>query len=164
MLDVSSPRAVVSDRKSCPLPLDVVLNLHKKVPRLTQYFASLASRIFESDGDNQSNRLVAHGKANSKVNGVDSDSDQEGNGNGNGFDEEGEEFDWEKEMRKRVKEIEEMKELEMKAEVFLSRTDDCEVTEETDEEKRMRVSKELEKVYIPSVSFHFLCCGRWSCD
>ncbi|PKI42637.1 uncharacterized protein LOC116199711 [Punica granatum] len=151
LLDVSSPRAVTADRKSRPLPIDVVLNLHKKEPHLPQHYASLASKGLESDGENRSNRFVARGKANSKVNGgVDFDSDEEGGGNGNGFDEEDEGFDWEKEMRRRVKEIEEMKELERKAEELQSRAEDGEGEgegrEETEEEKRMRVRKELEKV------------------
>lgn len=159
LLDVSSPRAVVSDRKSRPLPLDVVLNLHKKEPHLPLYYASLASKSFESDRENRSNRFVARGKANSKVNGVDFDSDEEGNGNGNGFDEEDGDFDWEKEMRRRVKEIEEMRELERKAEELQSRAEDDEGeregSEETEEEKRMRVRKELEKVYFRLFSVSF---------
>ncbi|KAK4784658.1 hypothetical protein SAY86_019026 [Trapa natans] len=153
LLDVSSPRAVVSDRKSRALPLlplDIALNLNKKEPHLSPYYASLASKSSESDREIRSNRFVARGKANSKVNGVDFDSDEEENGNGNGFDEDDGGFDWEKEMRRRVKEIEEMRELERKAEELQNRADDNEAeregSEETEEEKRMRVRKELEKV------------------
>ena len=95
--------------------------------------------------------MVARGKANSKVNGVDFDagsSDEEGNG----FEEGDEEpFDWEKEMRRRVKEIEDSRELEKKAEELQSRVEESEGDEgkeETEEEKRMRVRKELEKVSL----------------
>ncbi|KAF2301668.1 hypothetical protein GH714_028585 [Hevea brasiliensis] len=61
------------------------------------YATSLADKSFKSDGEARRQRVVARGKANSKVNGVDFDSDEEnGNGNGNGVGEE-EEFDWENE-------------------------------------------------------------------
>ncbi|KAJ7943696.1 Tetratricopeptide-like helical [Quillaja saponaria] len=122
LLDVVLPRAVTPDRKS-----------------------------FESDGEAR-NRVVARGKSKSKVNGVDFDeesSDEENNSNGY---EEGEEepYDWEKVMRRRVKEIEERRELEKKAEELQSRVDDGEGEgegkEESEEQKRMRVKKELEKV------------------
>lgn len=160
LLDVNSPRAIVSDRKPRPLPLDVVLNLHKKEPLLPPYYASLPSKSFDSERENRSNRFVARGRANSKVNGVDFDSDEEGSGNGNGFDDEDGDFDLEKEMRRRVKEIEEMKELEKKAEELQSRAEDGEGEreggEETEEEKRMRVRKELEKVFFPLFSVRLL--------
>lgn len=153
LLDVTSPRTVILDRKTRPVALDVVLNLSKRdlyhhVTNSANASSSLATKGLESDGEARNQRVVARGKANSKVNGVDFDSDEEnGNGNGNGDGEE-EAFDWEKEMRKRVKEIEEMRELERKAEELQSRAEDSEGEgrEETEEEKRMRVRKELEKV------------------
>ncbi|KAJ9176333.1 hypothetical protein P3X46_011656 [Hevea brasiliensis] len=143
LLEVVSPRPVIPDRKTRPVAIDVVLNLPKRDPYT--YAASLAGKSFESDGEARSQRVVARAKANSKVNGVDFDSDEE-NGNGNGEGEE--EYDWEKEMRKRVKEIEEMRELEKKAEELQSKAEDSESEdrEETEEEKKMRVRKELEKV------------------
>lgn len=83
--------------------------------------------------------VVARGKSNSEQNGVDfdSESDEEG-GLGDGDD-------FETKIRRRVKEFEERRELEKKAEEYLeSKGDDGE--EESEEEKRMRVRKELEKV------------------
>lgn len=73
--------------------------------------------------------------------------DADGN---NGFDEEDDESDeeWERRMLDKIKEIEEMKELERKAEELQSRVaaEGEGVEEETEEEKRNRVRKELEKV------------------
>ncbi|XP_030960936.1 uncharacterized protein LOC115982467 isoform X1 [Quercus lobata] len=153
LLDVISPRTVILDRKTRPVSLDVVLNLPKRDPHHHQaYNASIASKSFDSDGEARHQRVVARGKSKSKVNGVDFDassSDEEGNGNGEGDEES---FDWEKEMRRRVKEIEERKELEKKAEELQSRMEEeggeggDEGKEETEEEKRARVRKELEKV------------------
>ncbi|XP_045833347.1 uncharacterized protein LOC123924484 [Trifolium pratense] len=83
--------------------------------------------------------VVARGKSNSEQNGVDFDaesSDEEVDGNGN---------DFEMRIRRRVKDFEERRELEKKAEEYLqSRVDDG--VEESEEDKRMRVRKELEKV------------------
>ena len=160
LLDVTSPLTGIPDRKARTASHEVVLNLSKRDSHhSTNAYASLATKSFESDGEARNHRVVARGKANSKVNGVDSDagsSDEEGNGNGNGNDDEDEEtFDWEKAMRKRMKEIEEMKELEMKAEELQSRV--AEGQEESEEEKRMRVRKELEKVC--STSLHL--CSVW---
>ncbi|XWS69068.1 hypothetical protein CRYUN_Cryun04dG0147900 [Craigia yunnanensis] len=153
LLDVTSARTVTTDRKSRPLAIDVVLNLPKRDPHFFLASLSNKSQLEYWDGENRSHRVVARGKANSKVKAVDFDagsSDDEGNGNGNGFEEEEEEYDWEKEMRKRVKEIEEMRELEKKAEELQSKAEaeesEGEGREEKEEEKRMRVRKELEKV------------------
>nr|XP_023915110.1 uncharacterized protein LOC112026652 [Quercus suber] len=153
LLDVISPRTVILDRRTRPVSLDFVLNLPKRDPHHHQaYYASIASKSFDSDGEARHQRVVARGKSNSKVNGVDFDassSDEEGNGNGEGDEES---FDWEKEMRRRVKEIEERRELEKKAEELQSRMEEegseggDEGKEETEEEKRARVRKELEKV------------------
>lgn len=97
-------------------------------------------------------------KRKSKVNEVEyENSSDDENGNGNGFEDElGDDdgFNWEKEMRRRVKEIEDMRELETKAEELQYEADqeygdddtNGEQNEETEEQKRMRVKKELEKV------------------
>ncbi|CAL5418878.1 unnamed protein product [Camellia sinensis] len=161
LLDITSPRTAVLDRKTRPVPVpvpvpaDVLLSLFKKEPHHHISAAIAAANSFEFDKENRNQRSGVRGKANSKDNAVDfaglSDDDSNGNGNGNGYeDEEEEAFDWEKEMRKRVKEIEEMRELEREAEELQSRMEDGEGEgegkEETEEEKRMRVRKELEKV------------------
>ncbi|XP_028095218.1 uncharacterized protein LOC114295213 [Camellia sinensis] len=165
LLDITSPRTAVLDRKTRPVPVpvpvpvpaDVLLSLFKKEPHHHISAAIAAANSFEFDKENRNQRSGVRGKANSKDNAVDfaglSDDDSNGNGNGNGNgyeDEEEEAFDWEKEMRKRVKEIEEMRELEREAEELQSRMEDGEGEgegkEETEEEKRMRVRKELEKV------------------
>ncbi|XP_030480497.2 uncharacterized protein LOC115697569 [Cannabis sativa] len=145
----SSSRPILPDRKVRPM---VALDWP---PRRESPHALLSSfKGFESEGEIRSQRVVVRGKANSKVNGgVDSSdagsSDEDGNGNGNG-DWEEDRFDWEKEMRMRVKEIEEKRELEKKAEELQSQLEDGDGgedgVEETEEEKRMRVRKELEKV------------------
>ncbi|KDP26655.1 hypothetical protein JCGZ_17813 [Jatropha curcas] len=145
LLDLASPRTIIPDRKTRPVAIDVVLNLPK---RYHAYAACLINKSFESDGEGRSQRVVARGKAYSKMNGVDFDSDEEnGDAKGNAEGEE-EEFDWEKEMKKRVKEIEDMRELEKKAEELQNKAEDSEDEgrEETEEEKKMRVRKELEKV------------------
>ncbi|XVE85150.1 hypothetical protein DITRI_Ditri17bG0068800 [Diplodiscus trichospermus] len=153
LLDVASARIFTTDRKSRPLAIDFILNLPKRDPHIFHASLSSKSQLEYWEGENRPHRLVARGKANSKVKAVDFDagsSDDDGNGNGNGFEEEEEEYDWEKEMRKRVKEIEEMRELEKKAEELQSKAEaeetEVEGREETEEEKRMRVRKELEKV------------------
>lgn len=147
LLDVASPRTLITDRKSRPLALDVVLNQPKRDLHLN--YSALANKSLDSEGESWNHRAVTRGKVNSKVNAVDFDagSSDEENGNGNG---EKEEYDWEKEMRRRVKEIEEMRELEKKAEELQSKAEEddseSEAKEETEEEKRMRVRRELEKV------------------
>ncbi|GAV84500.1 TPR_2 domain-containing protein [Cephalotus follicularis] len=144
LLDVTSPRAIITERKNRPLPFDVVLNLPKI--DINTYYAALVSKSFESDGETRNHRVLTCGKSNSKVNGVDFDAGSSDEENGNGFDED---EGLEKEMRKRMKEIEEMKELEKKAEELQYKAEEdseSQVREETEEEKRMRVRKELEKV------------------
>uniref|UniRef100_A0A2P2IVN6 Uncharacterized protein LOC103403069 n=1 Tax=Rhizophora mucronata TaxID=61149 RepID=A0A2P2IVN6_RHIMU len=148
----SSTRTVIPDRKyPRPVLIDVVLSLAKRDAHLhasigANASAFVAAKGIEWDGESKQERLVARGKAKSKVNGVDFDSDEE---NGNGEEEEAAAFDWEKAMRKRVKESEEMRELERKAEELQSRAEEeseGEESEESEEEKRKRVRKELEKV------------------
>lgn len=150
---VSSSRSyTLPDRKAhhrpvVPVLSDVVLNMFRKEPLL-------ANNILEFDREIRKEKSsVKKGKLKSKVNEVDyENSSDDENGNGNGFGSEDEEdFDWEKVMRRRRKEIEEMRELEKKAEELQYRVDEEfkeeeEDKEETEEEKRMRVRKELEKV------------------
>ncbi|KAF7809338.1 Tetratricopeptide repeat-like superfamily protein [Senna tora] len=148
LLDVASPRSVILERKPRTAAVDVVLNLPKRDPHA--YYASITAKGFDSDGEAR-NRVVARGKSNSEVNGVDFDaesSDEESNDNGFG-DPDDESYDWETQMRRRLRELEERRELEKKAEELQSQMDDGEGEEgkeETEEEKRMRVRKELEKV------------------
>ncbi|KAH7857664.1 hypothetical protein Vadar_015180 [Vaccinium darrowii] len=157
VLDVSSSRIALPDGKPRPLPADVLLSLFKKEPY--HHISLAATSGFEFDKDNRNQRVGARGKANSKGNALDlaGMSDDESNGNGNGYDEEEEEemdglLAWERAMRKRVKEFEERMELERKAEELQSRVEEregeVEGKEETEEDKRMRVRKELEKVAL----------------
>ncbi|GJW96193.1 hypothetical protein Tco_0178001 [Tanacetum coccineum] len=120
--------------------------------------ALLLGRGIEFDKEaNRTGRLRK--KANSKFNEVDyeSSSDEENNGYEDVDDVEAvmdeerrKRMEWEKEMRIRVKEIEDSRELEKKAEEYLQSGGDDggedEEEEETEEEKRMRVRRELEKV------------------
>lgn len=145
LLDLTSPRTIIiTDRKSRPVSSDVILNLPKR--DLHVNYSALANKSFDSEGDSRNHRVVTRGKSNSKVNGVDFDAGSSDEENGNGE----EEYDWDKEMRKRLKEIEEMRELEKKAEEIQNRVEDdveAEAKEETEEEKKMRVRRELEKVH-----------------
>lgn len=158
--EVVLPRTVNTDWKSRPvLPFDVVLNLPKRdhpksghpphhVSNSNSY-ASFSSKSSEFDGEIRNNRVGVRGKVNAKVNAIEFDANSSDEENGNGEREEEEEFDWEAEMRKRVKEIEEMRELEKKAEelqVTLEEGSEVLGSEETEEEKKRRVRKELEKV------------------
>ena len=153
-LDIATSRTVLPDRKTRPATIDAALGLNLLPPRRSEAHALSAffagnGKGFESDGEARSQRVVVvRGKANSKANGVDSDEE-------NGNEEWEEDLDWEKEMRRRVKEIEERKELEKKAEELQSRMEDGKGDGdggETEEEKRMRVRKELEKVRVFSFS------------
>lgn len=153
---VTLPRAVPPpDRKIRTPTNDVVFNLFAK--RETPHgHASLAATGFEYDKDSRNPKVGLRGKAKSKASAVDyENSSDDENGHGNGFEEEEEEGDekagWEREMRRRVKELEEMKELEKKAEELQNRVDEeydegSEKNQETEEEKREKVRKELEKV------------------
>ncbi|KAM7487263.1 hypothetical protein LguiB_024747 [Lonicera macranthoides] len=160
LLDVTSPRTGVLDWKTRPVPSDVVLNLFKKEPHQYLYhhqhspnpnpspYFSLNTNSFEFDKEK---RVGLRGKTNSKVNAVDYAGSSDDESNGNGEEERG--LNWEKQMRKRVKEIQEMRELEKKAEELQSQMGDDgdgdgegEGDEETEEQKRMRVRRELEKV------------------
>ncbi|KAL0408571.1 UNVERIFIED_CONTAM: hypothetical protein Sradi_1791500 [Sesamum radiatum] len=152
-LPISPLRAIISDRRARPLPSDFLLYLFKKDIHQSPHFEA----VFD-----HKERYLNRKKSNqSKVNEVEyensnDDENGNGNGNGNGFEDElGEDkgFDWEKEMRRRVQEIQDMRELEKKAEELQYKVDqeygDGDVesaqNEETEEEKRTRVRKELEK-------------------
>ncbi|CAA0818278.1 Tetratricopeptide repeat (TPR)-like superfamily protein [Striga hermonthica] len=147
-------RALVPDRRATSLlPSDAVLSLFWKDTIQPHYpDSTFDHRERHTNRGSKSSR--------SKSSGVEyeNSSDDE---NGSGIEDElGEDegFDWEKEMRRRVKEIEEMRELETKAEELQYRVDqdfgdggggddgDGGRKEENEEEKRMRVKKELEKV------------------
>lgn len=148
LLDIISPRTITTDRKT---RADVLLNLFKKESLSQQspivnLNALIASNGFEFDKNSEIKRSK---KVNSKVNNaVDYESWSDDESNGIDDDDDGDSYDWEKEMKKRVKEIQEMKELEKKAEELVSQIggDDGEGSEESEEEKKMRVRKELEKV------------------
>ncbi|KAF6157468.1 hypothetical protein GIB67_004406 [Kingdonia uniflora] len=142
------------DRKQRPVSLDSIFNPPKppnnkdsQVRLINDQSASLATTTkgFEFDGETKIfGGGVRRRSSNSKARAVDFDgesSDEEGSDGGD---------DWEKKMRMRLKEMEEMRELEKKAEELVGQMgDDGEndggFGEET-EEKRMRVRKELEKV------------------
>lgn len=148
-MDVAPARSILSERKGRTVAIESGLSLN--LPRRSEnqgLSAFIAGKGFDSEGDGRSQRVVARGKANSKVNGVDPDAGSSDGENGNGSEEWDEDFDWEKEMRRRVKEIEERRELEKKAEELQSQLEDGEGDggDETEEQKRMRVRKELEKV------------------
>lgn len=165
LIDAASPPITVPDRKPRPpAVLDVLLNLSRREPHANSYLTPVVaatSKGFESEPESCfPYKVAARGKSSSKVDAVgfgsgsteeESNGNGNGNGNGNEVEEGGGELDWEKQMRKRVKEIEEMRELEKKAEELQSRGEaeesgGDEGNEETEEEKKMRVRKELEKV------------------
>lgn len=156
LLDIISPRISVNDRKT---RADVLLKLFKKEylsqqSPILNLNALIASNGFEFDKSSEMKRSNRSRKVNSKVNNaVDYESSSDDETNGIDDDDENK-YDWEKEMKKRVKEIQEMKELEKKAEELVSeiRGDD-EGSGESEEEKKMRVRKELEKV----LTFFVLC-------
>ncbi|XP_021743231.1 uncharacterized protein LOC110709326 [Chenopodium quinoa] len=142
-VDLNLPAKVISDhrKKLRLLPYDVVLSLglpkREKEFQIWGEFSTLGRLSFSR-----------------KSNAVEYSSDEEngnggGEGGGNGGDDE-ELFDWEMQMRRRVKELEEMRELEKKAEELQGRVDaeasEGDGVDETEEEKKMRVRKELEKV------------------
>ncbi|GKD77839.1 tetratricopeptide-like helical domain containing protein, partial [Tanacetum coccineum] len=157
LLDVTSPRTTTTlpDRTRL-LPSDLILTFFKNNNNLHASISSKGGIEFDKEA-NRTGRLRK--KANSKFNEVDyeSSSDEENNGYEDVDDVEAvmdeerrKRMEWEKEMRIRVKEIEDSRELEKKAEEYLQSGGDDggedEEEEETEEEKRMRVRRELEKV------------------
>lgn len=136
--DAASPWITTTDRKSRPVAVDVVPNLAKR-----EIYGLHCSKNLGSNGEARAYRIVAWGKDNSKPNAVDFSAEySDDDGNGNGFEEEN---DWQKNMRKRLKEIEEKEELEKKAEQLLATAEVKDDKELTEEEKRIRIRKELEK-------------------
>ncbi|CAL5197228.1 unnamed protein product [Lathyrus oleraceus] len=145
LLDISSPRTLSLDRKSRLVGVDAILTLPLKRDSSS---SSSTSSSCGYDGEVRGRVVVARGKSNSEQNGVDFDAEWS--------DEEEGEFgdDFEKiRMRvreleeRRVRELEERRELEKKTEEYLQseKIDDGD-EEITEEEKRMRVRKVLEKV------------------
>ncbi|CAL0312993.1 unnamed protein product [Lupinus luteus] len=119
LLDIASPRSLSLERKLRPLPFDVVSPFPPK--RDTKV-------------------VVARGKSNSEKNGVGFDAEEDGGGDND-------DGDLEKKLKMRVREFEEMRELEKKAEELRESSNGVEGREEeSEEEKRMRVKKELQKV------------------
>jgi len=152
LLDVNSHRTVVTDRRIRLTVVDVVLNLQKRDSHshVSHYAALSSNKPLESEGEARVRRFLTRGKANSRANAVDFDdagsSDEENDGGGGGGDEEEEEedFDVEKERKRRAKEFHDMKELERKAEELQYKID--EEGDDSEEKKRMRVKRELQKV------------------
>ncbi|PIA26355.1 hypothetical protein AQUCO_09400010v1 [Aquilegia coerulea] len=149
LLDGTSPRTILPDRNFRPVTLDVILNLSK--PKRdssinnTPISVSLAIKNFDSE-HGEVNKNLRGRRVNSKSNAVGYDgslNDEDGNGFGD------EEESWDTRLRRRLKELEEEKELEKKAEELQSKLDEegdgFGGDEETEEEKRMRVRRELEK-------------------
>ncbi|GAU46976.1 hypothetical protein TSUD_190130 [Trifolium subterraneum] len=129
LLDISSPR-----RKSL-IGANAILTLPLK-----RDSSSCCSCSYGYEVEARGRMVVARGKSNSEQNGVDFDaesSDEEGDANGN---------DFEMRIRRRVKDFEERRELEKKAEEYLQSRVDDDGVEESEDDKRMRVRKELEKV------------------
>lgn len=151
LLDVNSHRTVITDRRIRQAVVDVVLNLPKRDSHshVSSYYAALSSnKPLESDGEARIRRFLTRGKANSRTNAVDFDdagsSDEESGDDGKEPDEEDEAKDVDKDMKRRVKELQDMKELERKAEELQYRIE--EDGDDSEEKKRMRVKRELEKV------------------
>ncbi|CAI8608756.1 unnamed protein product [Vicia faba] len=135
LLDISSPRTLSLDRKPRLIGVDAILTL----PSSSSTSSSSCGCSYGYDGGRV---VVARGKSNSEQNGVDFDASDEEGGAGDGDGD-----DFEKRIRMRVREFEERRELEKKAEEYLqSETIDYGDEEISEEEKRMRVRKELEKV------------------
>ncbi|KAK9675536.1 hypothetical protein RND81_11G013400 [Saponaria officinalis] len=157
-VDLTSPAKLTSDHRKIIrlIPFDVVLSL--SLSRREKDFPACGVELSEGGGGDHRSFAGERGgvkaKFAKKTNAVefDASSSDEDNGNGNGDEEE--EFDWETEMRRRVTEIEEMRELEKKAEEVTGKVYGEEREsgggdgggEESEEEKKMRVRKELEKV------------------
>ncbi|KAJ4965008.1 hypothetical protein NE237_016857 [Protea cynaroides] len=152
----SSPSGT-PDRKAWPVIVDMFLNLPRRdlhshnVNGANVSTSLAAAKGFDLDGEHKNYWIGARHRANSKANTFEFDAysgDEDNNNNGNG-DEDNNQYDWEEKLWKRVKELEEMKELEKKAEELQSRMANREGEgqgkEETEEEKRMRVKRELEK-------------------
>lgn len=153
---------MVTERRIRLTVIDVVLNLPKRDSHshVSSYYAALSSssnKPLESDGEARVRRFLTRGKSNSKANAVDFDdagsSDEESNdggGDGKEDDEEEKAYDVEREMKRRAKEFQDMKELERKAEELQYKIE--EEGDDSEEKKRMRVKRELEKVRLISIN------------
>ncbi|XP_042473582.1 uncharacterized protein LOC122055947 isoform X1 [Zingiber officinale] len=97
----------------------------------------------ESSGEPSASSMMARRRRRSALSKVAASTGYSGNG-GNGEDDD-ESLDWEENLRSRLKELEEMKELEKRAEELVAEGAGGD-EEETEEEKRERVRRELEKV------------------
>lgn len=152
LLDVNSHRTVITDRRIRLAVVDVVLNLPKRDSHnsyVSSHYAALSSnKPLESEGEARVRRGLKRGKANSRANAVDYDeagSSDEGDGK-ESDDEEEKAYDVENEMKRRAKELQDMKELERKAEELQYKIDEEGGDDDSEEKKRMRVKRELEKV------------------
>ncbi|KAL2233656.1 UNVERIFIED_CONTAM: hypothetical protein Sindi_1545600 [Sesamum indicum] len=116
-LPMSAPRTIISDSRALRRPF---------VPFQERYHQS---PHFEPVFDHKERYLNRKKSKQSKVNEVEyenSSDDENWNGKGNEFEDElGEDkgFNWEKEMRRRVQEIQDMRELEKKAEELQYKVD-----------------------------------------
>ncbi|KAH7835926.1 hypothetical protein Vadar_031159 [Vaccinium darrowii] len=147
-LDLTSPPPILLDRKTRPIPSDIVFCLFNKNH---PYHHHISVNSFDSEKESRSQRVGERGKANSKANNAADFDDFDGEEEEEEEEEEViDEFDWQEAVRERLREAEEMRELEMKAEELVSRLEGGGGGEgeegETEEEKRIRVRKELEKL------------------
>ncbi|CAH9071183.1 unnamed protein product [Cuscuta europaea] len=142
------------DRNFRTPPIDIALHLFAK-REIAHWCASPAATSFQHDKDSRNLKAGLRGKVNAKVNKDNyENSNYDGNGKGNGFleeEDEDEKDNWEKEIKRRVEEFEEMEELVKKVEELQNRFDEeypeeNENNQESEEEKRARVKRELEKV------------------
>ncbi|CAN0896277.1 hypothetical protein LINGRAHAP2_LOCUS18390 [Linum grandiflorum] len=159
LLDGTMPPAIfLPERKTRPVALDFLLSLSKReLLHLTTshnvYASPLAAKRFEPVEERKKNLRGVGRKLNSKANDIDFDSDEEyryGEGEDDDEEEEDEDgipYNWEDAIKKRMEEIQEMKDLVKKAEELDEEESNEEgKEEETEEEKKQRVRKELEKV------------------
>ncbi|XP_058101946.1 uncharacterized protein LOC131246094 isoform X1 [Magnolia sinica] len=170
LIDPSSPRISLPDRKNRLSTLDLVSNFPKKLKdsilliNTSPTPTTCPSLDFDTTDSGRTPRITGFGRRrpNSKANafdfgssnglGGDTNTTNNNSNNSNGDEDDGgngtSNNDWEQEMRKRLKEIEEMKELEKKAEELQSEMADQDQgdDEETEEEKKNRVRRELEKL------------------
>lgn len=165
LVDAISPRTGLPDRSTRQAVLDVISNLPNKSKKDYSQLINnvcLSTKSFESDKEIRNFIFGVRKRVNSKANSVDFDAESSDEENSSGIEDVNENLDWEQQMRKRLKELEEMRELEKKAEELQSRMDDEEDEDdfkgenndderETEEQKRMRVRKELEKVHFLSL-------------
>ncbi|KAI4368476.1 hypothetical protein MLD38_017031 [Melastoma candidum] len=146
LLDLTSPRAASLPDRRPRLPQTLLPHIDLLVlAKRDQPPPFISSKGFDSEADHWTRRDRAV-SARVKANEEDFESDEDGNGDAR-------RKEWELELRRRLKEVEEMEELEKKAEELQTRAEGEEggdvggsPEEESEEEKRMRVRKELEKV------------------